>query len=67
MNGLNYIRALEHLTGEQKSSLKILFYFLMIKQGEGGKIHVRFSFWGEVGGLFHAKYQLPIQNISQMT
>lgn len=32
-----------------------------------GKNHVRFSFLGGVGGLFHDRHQLPIQNISQMT
>ena len=28
-------------------------------------IHI--SFFGRGGGYFHAKYQLPVQNISQMT
>lgn len=39
----------------------------MLKGGKQGKKHVRFSFLGGVGGLFHDGYQLPIQNISQMT
>ena len=67
VNVLYYIRTLQHLTGEPKSSLKILFYFLIKKCEKVGKKHVRFSFLGKVGGLFHARYQLPIQNISQMT